>query len=94
MDIFYGNGNENHALRTEFFVHKRTISVFMRVEFVSDTCHIILRGHWCSIVLNVYAHQRVEPIIFQQTCHNMKGRFFEELECIFNKLPKYHRKFI
>jgi hypothetical protein len=24
----------------------------------------------------------------------MKGRFFEELECIFNKFPKYHMKIL
>jgi hypothetical protein len=38
-------------------VHKRLISAVKRVEFVSDrVSYIILRGHWCHIiVLNVHA---------------------------------------
>jgi hypothetical protein len=37
-------------------VHERIISVVRRVEFVSDRMpYIILRGHWCNIVvLNVH----------------------------------------
>jgi hypothetical protein len=54
--LFYGNGNENRELGTDFFVHKRIVSAVNRVEFVSDKMsYIRLRGRWCDIVLNVSA---------------------------------------
>jgi hypothetical protein len=33
-------------------------------------------------------------MISQQSCYNTKGIVFEELECIFNKFPKYHMKIL
>jgi hypothetical protein len=48
--------SEKNQLRTELFVHQRTVSAVRRVEFASDRmCYLVLRGRWCDIVLNVHA---------------------------------------
>jgi exonuclease III len=55
--FFYGEGNGDHQLWPGFFVHKRIVSAVRKVDFTSDRMsYIILRGHWCNIiVLNVHA---------------------------------------
>jgi hypothetical protein len=87
--FFYGNENENQELGTSFFVHKRIISAVKRVEFVNDwMSYIILRGRWSHIfVLNVHA-----PTEDNIDC--VKDSFYEELERIFDKFPKYHMKIL
>jgi hypothetical protein len=46
--------------------------------------YIILRGRWCNIiVLNVHAPT-------EDAIDDIKGTFCEELEQVFDNLPKYH----
>jgi hypothetical protein len=72
-----------------FFVRKRIISAVKRVEFLSDgLSHIILRGRWCTnTVLNVHAQTEDE-------IDDIKDRFYEELEQVFDKFLKYHIKIV
>jgi hypothetical protein len=64
----------------------RIISAVKRAEFVSyRMLYIILRGRWCdAIVLNVHAPKKHETDV-------VKASFYEELEHVFNKLPKYYK---
>jgi exonuclease III len=76
-------------LGTGFFVHKRIISAVKGVEFVNDRMsYIIMRGHWFHIiVLNVHAPT-------EDKTDDVKYGFYEELELIFDKFPKYHMKIL
>jgi exonuclease III len=50
--------------------------------------YIILRGHWCHIiVLNVHAPTKDKT-------DDVKDIFYEELESVFDKFPKYHKKIL
>jgi hypothetical protein len=49
---------------------------------------IILRGRWCHIVvLNVHAPTKDKT-------DDVKDSFYEELERVFDKFTKYHRKIL
>jgi exonuclease III len=86
--FFYGKGNENHELGTGIFVHKRIMTADKMVEFISDRMsYIILRGRWCDIILSVHAPT-------EDKIDDIKDRFYEGLEHVFDKFPKYHMKIL
>jgi exonuclease III len=74
---------------TGFFVHKRIFSAVKRVEFVSDRMsYIILRCCWFhTIVLNVHAPT-------EDKIGDVKDSFYEEMERIFDKVTKSHKKIL
>jgi hypothetical protein len=55
--FFYGKGNENHQLGTEFFVRHGIVPAVKKVEYVSDwMSYTVLKVRWCNImILNAHA---------------------------------------
>jgi hypothetical protein len=70
-------------------VQRGIISAVKRVKFVSDRMsYIIIRCRWGHIiVLNVHAPT-------QDKTDEVKDSFYEELERVFDKFPKYHTKIL
>jgi hypothetical protein len=87
--LFYGKGNENREFGIGFFVHKRIISAVKRNGFVNYCMsNITLRGPWFQIiVLNVHAPT-------EDKIDYVKSSFYEEMEIIFDKFPKFDMKIL
>jgi len=88
-NFFYRKENENHQLGIGFFVHRRLVSAVKRIGFISDRLsYIVLRGRWLHIILvNVHAPS-------EDKNEELKDRFYEELEEVFDHFPKYHMKIL
>ena len=72
-----------------FFVHRRLVSAVKRIEFVSDRLsYIVLRGRWLHIIV-VNGHAPSE-----EESEESKDSFYEELEKVFDHLPKYQMKIL
>jgi exonuclease III len=65
------------------------MSAVKRVEFISDSMsYMIPRCRWCNIIfLNVHAPT-------EDKIDDIKDRFYEVLEEVFDKLLKYHMKIL
>jgi hypothetical protein len=50
--------------------------------------YIIVRGRWCHVI-DLNGHAPTED-----KTDDVKNSFYEELECVFDKFPKYHMKIL
>jgi hypothetical protein len=79
----HGKGNDNPKLGTGFLCLGESYQQLRELSLL----YIILRGHWFRIiVLNVHA-------LTEDKIGDVKDSFYEELERVFDKFPKYHMKF-
>jgi hypothetical protein len=80
--FLYGQGNGDDQLGTGVFLYKITSAV-RRVQFISDKMsYVILRGRWCSIILNRHA-----PC--EGKSDGVKDSFYEEIGGVFEQFLRY-----
>jgi exonuclease III len=87
--FLYGKENENHQLRTGFLYTTYYYLQVKTVTFFSDRMpYIVLRGHYFNIiVLNAYAPS-------EDKSDDSKENFYEELQQVFDRLPKHRMKIL
>jgi len=71
------------------FIHKGIILRVKRVKFISDRMsYITPRGRWSDVsVLDVHEPSEDKHVAMSDSLH-------EELECVFDKIQKYHMKIL
>jgi len=79
------NGNANNHLGTGFFIHKGMILAVKWVQCIQDRMsYKTIRGRWRDIIiLNVHAPT-------EDKSHDTKATFNEELQPVFDQLPKHY----
>jgi hypothetical protein len=65
-------------------MHKTIISAINRVEFVSDR----------RCVVSDHCSEREHSCRKRKKADDVKDIFYEELECVFDRFPKYHMKIL
>ena len=84
--FFLWKRNKNRQLRTGIFVHHRRVPAVKRLEDFSDGIHSSEMS-LCNIVLNVRA-------VTEEKSDDSGDNFYEELEQVFDHIPKYHIKIL
>ncbi|PNF43073.1 hypothetical protein B7P43_G02721 [Cryptotermes secundus] len=89
MDIQFRTWDLGRLYKAGSLMTVTIVSAVKRVEFVSDKVqYIVLRGRWCDIIsLNVNAPT-------EDTIYDMKESFYEEVESVISKFPKYNTKIL
>jgi hypothetical protein len=82
--FFYKEGNEDHQLGTDFFIHKRNISAVRRLEFINGRmCCITGRGRCCKVTA-LAVH-----VPFVDKSNNTKDSFYEGVWRVSDHFPRY-----
>jgi len=82
---FYYRGTQSHDFGTGFLIKKNILPAVQNIKFVNERLsYVMIRTRWCNIVLiNVCAPTEVAN-------DNDKDTFYDELERLFDRLPKYN----
>ena len=86
---FYYGGTQSHDFGTGFLIKNSILQAVQNIEFVNERLsYVTIRTRWGNtVLLNVYAPTEVAT-------DNDKDIFYDELERLFDRLPKYNSKIV
>ena len=86
---FYYGGTQSHNFGTGFRMKNSILSAVQNIEFVNERLsYVTIRTRWCNTVLiNVHAPT-------DEADDNDKDTFYDELERLFDRFPKYNTKIV